>query len=150
MCVFPKETYILSRISNFNPDQWQRDMFDAIDARVNKNFFMDSRSCQKKPGAGAAWKKSQEPEPLKKLPASKPCEKLRKLYFSYSSLGKILSLWLQIQLFYLFYIFLQFYLISLLRKEYFAKEPESGVFGPLEPEPLEKKYLIFKDESLQK
>jgi hypothetical protein len=39
----------------------------------------------------------------------------------------------------LFYIFLQFYLTSLRGKEYFAKEPEPGVFGPLEPEPLEKK-----------
>jgi hypothetical protein len=39
------------------------------------------------------------------------------------------------QLFYLFYIFLQFYLTSLQVKEYFAKEPELGVFGPLEPEP---------------
>ena len=40
------------------------------------------------------------------------------------------------QLFYLFYIFfLQFYLTSLRGKEYFAKEPEPGVFGPLEPEP---------------
>ena len=34
--------------------------------------------------------------------------------------------------------FLQFYLTSLRGKEYFAKEPEPGVFGPLEPEPLEK------------
>ena len=44
---------------------------------------------RKKPGAGAAWEKSQEPEP-----APQPCEKIRsirKLYFSYSSLGKILS-----------------------------------------------------------
>ena len=40
----------------------------------------------------------------------------------------------------MFYIFLQFYLTSLRGKEYFAKEPEPGVFGPLEPEPLEKKY----------
>ena len=39
----------------------------------------------------------------------------------------------------LFYIFLQFYLTSLRGKEYFATEPEPGVFGPLEPEPLEKK-----------
>ena len=44
------------------------------------------------------------------------------------------------QLFYLFYIFLQFYLTSLRGKEYFAKltnsqEPELGVFGSLEPEP---------------
>ena len=39
------------------------------------------------------------------------------------------------QLFYLFYIFLQFYLTSLRGKEYFAKEPEPCVFGPLEPEP---------------
>ena len=48
-----------------------------------------------------------------------------------------------------FYIFLQFYLTSLRGKEYFAKEPEPVVFGPLgagaawdknrEPEPLEKK-----------
>ena len=37
------------------------------------------------------------------------------------------------------YLF-QFYLTSLRGKEYFAKEPEPGVFGPLEPEPLEKKY----------
>ena len=47
------------------------------------------------------------------------------------------------KLFYLFYIFLQFYRTSLRGKEYFAKEqePEPGVFGPLEPEPgpLEKK-----------
>ena len=42
------------------------------------------------------------------------------------------------QLFYLFHIFLQFYLTSLRGKEYFAKEPEPGVFGPLEPELLEK------------
>jgi hypothetical protein len=40
----------------------------------------------------------------------------------------------------LFYIFLQFYLTSLREKRIFAKEPEPGVFGPLEPEPLEKKY----------
>ena len=34
----------------------------------------------------------QEPEPLKNQPAPQPCEKIRsirKLYFSYSSLGKI-------------------------------------------------------------
>ena len=39
------------------------------------------------------------------------------------------------------YFFLQIYLTSLRGKEYFAKEPEPepGVFGPLEPEPLEKK-----------
>ena len=37
------------------------------------------------------------------------------------------------------YFFLQFYPTSLRGKEYFAKEPETGVFGPLEPEPLEKK-----------
>ena len=42
------------------------------------------------------------------------------------------------KLFYLFYIFLPFYLTSLWGKEYFAKEPEPGVLGPLEPEPLEK------------
>ena len=37
--------------------------------------------------------------------------------------------------------FLQFYLTRLRGKEYFAKEPEPGVFGPLEqePEPLGKK-----------
>ena len=37
-------------------------------------------------------------------------------------------------LFYLFYIFLQFYLTSLRGKEYFAKEPEpvgAGFFWPL-------------------
>ena len=56
------------------------------------------------------------------------------------------------QLFYLFYIFLQFYLNSLRGKEYFAKEPEPGVFGPLEPEPepLEKKYLKPETEPLGK
>ena len=37
----------------------------------------------------------------------------------------------------MFIFFLQFYLTSLRGKEYFAKEPEPGVFGPLEP--LEKK-----------
>ena len=39
----------------------------------------------------------------------------------------------------MFYIFLQIYLTSLRGKGYFAKEPEPGVLGPLEPEPLEKK-----------
>ena len=34
--------------------------------------------------------------------------------------------------------FFQIYLTSLRGKEYFAKEPEPGFFGPLEPEPLEK------------
>ena len=49
---------------------------------------------KKKTGAGSAWKKSQEPEPLKNKPAPQPCEKIKrikKLYFSYSSLGKIFS-----------------------------------------------------------
>ena len=48
---------------------------------------------RKKTGAGAAQKKSQEPEPLKNQPALQPCEKIksiRKLYFSYSSFDKIL------------------------------------------------------------
>ena len=40
----------------------------------------------------------------------------------------------------MFYIFWQFYLTSLRGKEYFAKVQEPGVFGPLEPETLEKKY----------
>ena len=35
---------------------------------------------------------------------------------------------------------MQLHLTSLRGKEYFAKEPEPGGFGPLEPEPLEKKY----------
>ena len=38
------------------------------------------------------------------------------------------------------FLFLQFNLTSLRGKEYFAKELEPGVFGPMEPEPLEKKY----------
>ena len=71
---------------------------------------------EKKPRAGADRKKSQEPEPkrepLRNKPAPQPCWKiksLRKLYFCYSSLGKIVSfLWLNKQLFYLFYIFFQF------------------------------------------
>ena len=46
--------------------------------------------------------------------------------------------------------FLQFYLTSLRGKEYFAKEPEPGVFGPLEPEPLEKKYQEPEPEPLGK
>ena len=53
---------------------------------------------KKKPGAGdgTACKKSQEPEPkpLKNYPAHQPFDKIksiRKLYFSYSSLGKIVS-----------------------------------------------------------
>ena len=54
------------------------------------------------------------------------------------------------QLFYLFYIFLQFYLTSLRGKEYFAKEPEPGVFGPLEPELLEKKYQEPEPEPIGK
>ena len=35
---------------------------------------------------------------------------------------------------------MQFYLTSLRGKDYFAKKLEPGVFGPLEPEPLEIKY----------
>ena len=46
-------------------------------------------------GAGAAWKKSQEPEPLKNWPAPQPCcwkiKGIRKLYLCYSSLGNIVS-----------------------------------------------------------
>ena len=38
------------------------------------------------------------------------------------------------QLFYLFYMFFAVYLTILRGKEYFAKEPEPGVFGHLEPE----------------
>ena len=33
---------------------------------------------KKKTGAGAAWKKSHEPKPLKDLPAPQPCEKMHK------------------------------------------------------------------------
>ena len=39
-------------------------------------------------------KKKQEPEPLKNKPAPRSCwtiKRIRKLYFSYSSLGKIAS-----------------------------------------------------------
>ena len=56
------------------------------------------------------------------------------------------------QLFYLLYIFSQFYLTSLRGKEFFAKEPEQCVFGPLEPEPepLGKKYLEPDPEPLGK
>jgi hypothetical protein len=55
------------------------------------------------------------------------------------------------QFFYLFYhLFLQFYLTSLQGKEYFAKEPEPGVFGTLEPEPLKKKYQEPEPEPLGK
>ena len=35
-------------------------------------------------------------------------------------------------------------------KKYFAKEPEPGVFGPLEPEPLEKRYHELEPEPLGK
>ena len=66
----------------------------------------------KKSGAGA--EPEPEPEPLKNLLAPQPCKKIksiRKLYLSYSSLGKILS-----------------FIVK--KNNYFAKE--------LEPEPLEK------------
>ena len=61
-------------------------------SRLKKNR---SRSrLEKKSGAGAA----------KNLPAPQPC--IRKLHFSYSSLGKLLSFMVKKkQLFYLFYIF---------------------------------------------
>ena len=83
-------------------------------------------------------KKSQEPEPLKNQPALQPSEKIKslgKLYFNYSTLGKILRFMVKKTIILFFYIFLQFYLTSLRGKEYFAKEPEPGVFGPLEPQP---------------
>ena len=86
-----------------------------------------SRSRLKKtPGAGAAWKKSQEPEPLKIWAAPQPCEKIksiRKLYFSYSFLGKILS-----------------FMVNIL--------PRSR--SRLMPEPLEKKYQEPEPEPLGK
>ena len=109
-----------------------------------------SRSRLKKnPGAGAAGKKRQKPEPLKIWPAPQPCEKIksiRKLYFSYSFLGKILSFMVEKDNYFTCFIFfLKFYLTSLRGEDYFAKEPDpvgAGCFWPLdpEPEPLEKKY----------
>ena len=52
-----------------------------------------NRSGLKKKGAGAALKKSQESEPLKKTGSSamredKNLKSIRKFYFSYSSLGR--------------------------------------------------------------
>ena len=80
----------------------------------------------KKSGAGAAKK-------LAGSSALREDKRIRKLYFSYSFLGKIFSLRVtKKQLFYLFYIFLEFYLTSLRGKEYFAKEPfGAGCFWPL-------------------
>ena len=92
----------------------------------------------KKSGAGSG----------KNWPAPQPCEKIksiRKLYSSYSILGKIVSFYdKKIKIFYLFYIFLPFYLLVCGEKNILAnltnsQEPEPGVFGFLEPEPLEKK-----------
>ena len=128
---------------------------------------------EKKPGAGArtgaAWKKSQEPEPLKNMPAPQPCEKIKsiwKLYFSYSSLGKISSFMVKKKHYFTCFIFfLQCYLTSLRGKEYFAKEPEpvgAGCFWPLgagagaarkkykEPEPLGKKIRSRSRSRLKK
>ena len=68
-------------------------------SRSRSRVFLDpkSRSRSKKipePEPEPLGKKNQEPEPLKNLPAPQPCKKIksiRKLYFSYSFLGKILS-----------------------------------------------------------
>ena len=49
---------------------------------------------ERKTGAGAAWKKSHEPEPLKKLAGSSALledKKHKEIVFCYSSLGKIVS-----------------------------------------------------------
>ena len=60
-------------------------------------------------GAGAGAGARAGAEPLKNYPAPQPCEKIksiRKLYFSYSSLGKILSFIVKKkQLFYFFIFF---------------------------------------------
>ena len=69
-------------------------------------------------------------------PKPGPLEK--KTRSRYSSLGKILSFMVKNNYFTSFIFFLQFYLTSLRGKEYFTKEPEPGVFGLLEPEPLQK------------
>ena len=105
---------------------------------------------KKKPGAGAALKVRSQAGAAKKLPAPQPCEKIksiRKLYFSYSSLSKIVSFMIKKTIILLVLYFLQFYLTSLRGKEYFpnlnnSHEPEpvgAGCFGSIEPEPLEKK-----------
>ena len=95
------------------------------------------------PGAGAAWNKEQEPEPLEKKNRSRSrLEKKSgagdaKILAGSSALreDKKHKEIVKIQLFYLIYIFLQFYLTSLREKGYFYKEPEpfgAGCFWPLE------------------
>jgi hypothetical protein len=67
---------------------------------------------KKKTGDGAGAGAKAGAEPLKNYPAPQPCEKIksiRKLYFSYSSLGKILSFIVKKNNYFTFlYFFLQF------------------------------------------
>ena len=79
------------KLTNITPDQGWGAGAEAGWSRVFLAPWGRSR-LKKKPGAGAAWKKNQEPEPLKNQPALQPSAKIKsigKLYFSYSSLGKI-------------------------------------------------------------
>jgi len=62
------------------------------------------------------------------------------MYFSYSSLGKILSFMVKKTISLLFYIFCSFILLVCGKKNIFPRSrsrSEPGVFGSLEPEPLE-------------
>ena len=71
---------------------------------------LEPEPIEKKTGDGAGAGARAGAEPLKNYPAPQPCEKIksiRKLYFSYSSLGKILSFIVKkktiILLFYIFF-----------------------------------------------
>ena len=70
-------------------------------------------------GAGAAWKKNQEPElePLGKTSGAGAA----KLYFSYSSLGNIVNFYGLLNSYFFLFIFFAVLLTSLRGKEYFTK-----------------------------
>ena len=94
-------------------------------------WLLGAGAAWKKPGAGAraAWKKSREPAP-------QPCEKIkriRKLYLSYSFLGKILSFTVKKDNYFTCFIFFCSFTLEAgaAWKKYQEPEPE--------PEPLGKK-----------
>ena len=113
---------------------------------------------EKKPGAGAgaAWNKSQEPEPepepLKIWPAPQPCEKIksiRKLYFSYSFLGKISSFIVKKDNYFTCFIFFCSFTLLVCGEKTIL--PRSRVFlAPWSRSRLKKKHLEPEPDSLRK
>ena len=107
---------------------------------------------KKKSGDGAAKKLAGSSALRDKIKSNK-----RKLYFIYSSLGKIVSFYgyKDNHFTFLLFYFCSFTLIVCGEKNILpnltnSQEPEPGFFGPIEPEPIEKEYQETEPEPLGK